>query len=431
LSVAGEDHVWIGDGDYHPLTGVPNFEAVQLQPSDVATPDAQQQVAAQLVSHLAKYPAVQAVVGMVGAAGGNTKLLVASRGDALEGSALQGGWQLLQHLASSPSIKAAAQAHPQPYAPWQIIDQGGQVMSAELPGAQTEASLAAAFNEGGKPNQRAMVQNMISGLPQDRRVAVLIGGPSGAGKSSLIEDIKKMAGDRKVVVLSGDMYFKDVDDPNFPKTPTGSWYFDDVKAMDMDRFKNDIAQLISTGQADVPVYNFKDVRPGGWHIPGVTVTGYREDKPEHLEIGPNDLLVIDSLHSTNPMIVDKLQSVGLDHASVYLDSEKADDRLLRRIVRDYATRSRSPQQTLSDWDNSTFPGEVHFVRPTLAEIDPSRDVFLITKFNTDLGLSRPDIEHKVAVQKQYGVAPTYEAFATPDDQMPEYARTHPAGSAAA
>jgi len=78
---------------------------------------------------------------------------------------------------------------------------------------------------------------------------------------------------------------------------------------------------------------------------------------------------------------------------------------------------------MADWDNTTFPGEVHFVRPTVLQLDPAQDVFLITKFPADLGLTRPQIDHKVAVLKEYGLGPSYAAFGTPDEQMGAFTDT--------
>jgi len=148
-----------------------------------------------------------------------------------------------------------------------------------------------------------------------------------------------------------------------------------------------------------------------------------EGKTTPVDMGADDILVIDSLHATNKDLISKLDALDLPHSSVYLDSEEGNVRLLRRMVRDFDSRGRSPQQTLSDWDNTTFPGEVNFVRPTLMQLDPAQDVFITNKFPKDQALSREEIDHKVGEQAKYGLTPTYEAFATPDTGLPAFTQT--------
>ena len=229
-----------------------------------------------------------------------------------------------------------------------------------------------------------------------------------------------MAGDRKVVAITGDMYFRDMDDPDYPLTSQGAYDWDHPDAMHVGELAGDISKLIEKGSADMPIYDFTAVPKGGWRHPVNGVTGARQDAKQHLELGANDILVIDSLHATNEAIVGPLTSTGLPHVSLYLDSARSEDRLLRRIVRDYATREGTAERTISYWDLSTFPGEVHFIRPTLIQLDPAHDLYYVTKFGTDLGLTREQIEHKTAKLAEFGLTPTYAAFGTPDEKLPEF-----------
>lgn len=400
------------------------FTSIPSRAMDVAVagPAADKQsIADQLVAHMRAYPSVRTTVAMLPTADGNTNLLVAGRADAVSQSAPDGVYGIIADLSGSPSIKDASHGGWKSFQTPAPLQGHDDVQEVRVPGRQTVASFAKALDEGEQPNRKDVLQRMLNDLPRGRRVALLLGGPSGAGKTSLTKDLQALTGDRKIVTLTGDMYFRDMDDPDYPLTPQGAYNWDAPNAMHLDDLASDISKLIGDGKADIPIYDFTATRPGGWHKPVHDATGMRLDKREHLELGQDDILVIDSLHATNDAVIDQLDKVGLPHVSVYLDSPHAEDRLLRRIVRDFAQREGSADRTLSYWDLTTFPGEVNFIRPTLLNLDAGRDVHYVTKFNTDLGLSRDQIDHKVHELDRYGLAPTYQAFGTPDDQLPTLA----------
>jgi uridine kinase len=332
-----------------------------------------------------------------------------------------GQWQVMRDLCSSPTIKAEATGKGLPFTPAQPFDASGRAVQIRLPGAVSEETLVKALSEGGKPNQTEMLRELVANLPKGVRVAVLMAGPSAAGKSTLAAQIKEFAGDRHVAEFPGDMYFRDADDPELPKTASGGVYWDDPKAMHFDEMAGAIARLIKDGHADIPVYDFSAVRPGGWHDPSCTGKGMRTDQVTPLDMGGDDILVIDSLHAANAQVVDKLKALDLPHATVYLDAEKTEDRLVRRMVRDFGVRGRSPQETLKDWDMSTYPGEVNFVRPTVMEMDPAQDLALFNKFPNDLGIDRAELDHKVEMLDRHGLAPTYPALKTADDGLGAFA----------
>jgi adenosine deaminase len=410
---------------FTPLPSASDIDATTVRA--LGSPGERTRVASALLEHLQAFPSVTTTIALAPAGPEMTHVLVAGRPEAIDGNSLSGAYGVLAHLSGSESIKQAAAAHPGVSSTPVAVDGAARVYAFDLPGEQSLTTVSKALAEGQIPNQKPMLAHLLDSLPKDRRVAVLIGGPSGAGKSSLIKDLQKMAGDRKVAVLTGDMYFRDVDDPDYPKTVQGGLDFDNPQAMHMDEMAHDISQLIHTGQADLPVYDFAAKRPGGWQHPVPDgISGVRQATPNHTELGNNDLLVIDSLHATNASVIGELDALNLPHASVYLDTPRSDDRLLRRVVRDYAERGASAERTLAYWDMSTFPGEVHYIRPTLSSLSPTRDVFYTTQFPADQGLSRTEIEHKVAEQKAYGIAPTYGAFATPEAKLAEFAKAETA-----
>ena len=400
----------LGDTQIAPVSG--SWEAARAGVADA------------LLSQLKAWPSLHATIAVGQRADGSTGLLVASGTKELDQSEPEGIEGIISCLASSPAVKQAEAGSPAPFEAATAVKSSADASVYELrvPGRLDAAAVSAAIARGRQPNQRDMLAGFLEGLPKGQRAVVLLAGPSGAGKTSLIKDLQALAGDRKVVALTGDMYFRDVDDPEYPKTAQGTLDFDSPAAMHMDELASDVARLVRDGKADIPVYDFAASRPGGWRAPVSGVTGVRLDRKSHLELGADDILVIDSIHAANEQVVNPLQAAGLPHHTLYLDSQKAEDRLLRRIVRDFATREGSADRTLQFWDLSTFPGEVNYVRPTLLQMDPARDLYYVTRFDNDLGLSRDQIEHKVAELDAWGLAPTYDAFRTPDDGMAAFAQ---------
>ncbi|MDQ7824139.1 MAG: hypothetical protein RDV48_15160 [Candidatus Eremiobacteraeota bacterium] len=413
---------------FSPVPGLPHIAMASLngtKPSDEAQCRALEE---QMTGYMRAWPSVTSVIAVEHTGENGSAALVKSRPDAVAGSTLQGVYEVVERLSSSPSIKEAATRYPSQFHVVKCLheDKSGTLHEVHLPGSQTAESVSRALGEGGVPNRLDQVKELIESLPRGKRVALILAGPSSGGKSSLIEQVKEFAeqAGRRAVELQGDMYFKDIDDPNYPRTPDNrSLYWDSIEAVDINRFKEDISELIRSGSADVPVYNFTDTRPGGWRLPDVRFTGFREEKPRHMEIGDDDILVIDSLHAANEEIISHLDRLGLAHATIYLDSERAEDRLLRRMVRDYSNRGGIlPRGSLEVWDRTIWPGEKQFVRPTILQMDPARDTFLVTKFPKDPGLSREEIDARVELLDKYGLAPTYEALTAPPDKLGEMAR---------
>lgn len=415
---------------FEEVKGVPGMAVATVESEDMATPEARQALGQEMLQHMRTWPSTTAVI-TVAPGSDRSQLMVASRPEAVEQPKLEGVYQVVQHLASAESIKKAAKAWPCRFETVRSENSDGTLHSLRLPGPQTAETVSQALAEGGQAMQYEQLRNLIHNLPAGR-IALLVPGPSAAGKSGVAKQIAEYAKEagRNTVDLMGDMYFKDVDQGGTPKTPDGSEYWDHVEYMDMDKLKSDIGDLVGKGSADTPVYNFQDVRPGGWRMP-TTVTGFREETPKRMEMGENDILVIDSLHAANEQIVEHLEGLGLPHATVYLDSPSADDRILRRLVRDYESRGgRLPEVTFDIWDQTTWPGETDFVRPTILQLDPAQDVFLITRFPKDLGLDRAQLEKRSAEMAEFGLPPSYEAYGASLEDLPALARKEEARLAA-
>jgi uridine kinase len=187
---------------------------------------------------------------------------------------------------------------------------------------------------------------------------VLISGPSSSGKTTFAQrlGIQLMTNYYHPFSLSLDDYF--VDRKNTPRDETGDYDFESIYALDLDYFNRDLTRLLSGEEIDMPTYDF--------------TTGTRIYRGKKLKLKENSLLIIEGIHALNPELtahinprhiykvyVSALTSISLDDHNWI---PTADNRLLRRIVRDYRFRNYSPVETIARWP-SVRKGEDKWIYP--------------------------------------------------------------------
>ena len=193
---------------------------------------------------------------------------------------------------------------------------------------------------------------------------VLITGPTSSGKSTFCKrlSVQLMACGLRPVSFSTDDYF--VNRLDTPKLPDGSFDFDNFETVDHRYLQEDVLRLIRGEEVEVPEYNF--------------VTGLREFNGKRLRLEPGSILLIEGIHALNPMLLDKIQdnvkfrifintitSISLDDHNCIPTS---DNRLLRRIVRDYNKGAFSARETISNWPN-VRKAEVKWIYPYQEDAD--------------------------------------------------------------
>lgn len=176
---------------------------------------------------------------------------------------------------------------------------------------------------------------------------VLITGPSSSGKTTFCKRLSvqlKACGLRPISFSTDDYFVNRVDTP---KLPDGSYDFDNFDTVDHDALQRDIITLLGGGEVDVPEYNF--------------TTGIREYNGKRLKLGHHTVLLVEGIHALNPMLtnlipdnqkyrifISTLTSTALDNHNWIPTS---DNRLLRRIIRDYNKGAFTARQTISQWPN--------------------------------------------------------------------------------
>ena len=144
--------------------------------------------------------------------------------------------------------------------------------------------------------------------------------------------------------LSMDDYF--LEREQTPKDANGKYDFECLEAIDLKLLDKQIGQLLNGEKIKVPTYNF--------------TLGEKEFR-EEMQLGENDILVIEGIHALDDRITknaprDRIYKIYISPLTeLNIDSHNristSDSRLLRRIVRDNRTRSYSVEKTLSQWPN--------------------------------------------------------------------------------
>lgn len=174
---------------------------------------------------------------------------------------------------------------------------------------------------------------------------VTIAGPSSSGKTTTTTKLAHMLTRMGMVLvpLTVDNYFFDL--ALHPKDEYGDYDFETPQALDLQLVNEHLKRLIAGEQVLIPFHDFK--------------TGLRHNDHTPMQIGPADVILIDSLHGLFPEMTQ-----GIDDAikcRVYIEPllqmkdaagdyvRWADLRLMRRMVRDASHRAYKPQRTLEHW----------------------------------------------------------------------------------
>jgi uridine kinase len=202
------------------------------------------------------------------------------------------------------------------------------------------------------------------GDPDNPVRLVLITGPTSSGKSTFCKrlSIQLKACGLHPISFSTDDYF--VNRLDTPKLPDGSFDFDNFDTVDHDYLQEDLLKLLAGEEVEVPEFNF--------------VTGLREFNGKKLRLGERSVLLIEGIHALNPLLSDKVPKnekfkIFINTiTSISLDSHNciptSDNRLLRRIVRDFLKGAFTARETISNWPN-VRRSEVRWIYPFQEDAD--------------------------------------------------------------
>lgn len=187
---------------------------------------------------------------------------------------------------------------------------------------------------------------------------VLISGPSSSGKTTTTKRlaIQLMTNLLKPQMISLDDYF--VDREHTPCDEKGEYDYESLYALDLPKFNADLSDILFGKDVELPTYNFE--------------TGQREYRGNHIHLDDNSILLIEGIHGLNPELTshipDKMKYRVYVSALTTLSIDDhnwvptTDNRLLRRIIRDYKYRGTSAEETIRRWP-SVRRGEEKWIFP--------------------------------------------------------------------
>ena len=187
---------------------------------------------------------------------------------------------------------------------------------------------------------------------------VLLAGPSSSGKTTSCKrlSIQLAVNGLKPLQISLDDYFVDRD--KTPKDENGEYDFESIYALNLDLLNDQFNALFRGEEVDLPKYDF----PSGKSI----------KSGKKLKLEPNNVLVVEGIHALNPELTAHIpeEQIYRVYASalttILLDNHNyiptTDNRLLRRIIRDYKYRGVSAQETIHRWP-SVKAGENKWIFP--------------------------------------------------------------------
>lgn len=227
------------------------------------------------------------------------------------------------------------------------------------------------FNQAIDANHATDIINISEAL-QEKKIAkiaeeiasrkgvklVLLAGPSSSGKTTSCKrlSIQLAVNGLKPLQISLDDYF--VDREKTPKDASGEYDYESIYALDLDLINEQFNALFRGEEVELPKYDFQ--------------SGKSKKSGNRLKMNDNNVLVVEGIHALNPELTAHIpqEQIFRVYASalttILLDNHNyiptTDNRLLRRIIRDYKYRGVSAQETIHRWP-SVRTGENKWIFP--------------------------------------------------------------------
>lgn len=224
------------------------------------------------------------------------------------------------------------------------------------------------------------IADQIAELPDVKMV--LISGPSSSGKTTFSKrlSLQLLTCGLKPVAISLDDYF--VDREKTPLDENGDYDYESLYSLNLPLFNQQLGQLLNGEEVELPRYDFP--------------TGKSVMSGKRMKLDSNTVLILEGIHALNPLLTEKiddkhkfkiyvsaLTTIKLDNHN-YIPT--TDNRLIRRIVRDYKYRGMSPEETIARWP-SVRRGEDKWIFP----FQENADVMFNSALLYELGVLRERI----------------------------------------
>lgn len=225
------------------------------------------------------------------------------------------------------------------------------------------------------------IAESVASRPDCRMVC--IAGPSGSGKTTTAYrlSIQLAVCGKRTKILSMDDYF--LERSKTPRDAEGNYDFEAIEALDLNLLNSHIDALLEGRSVRLPRFDF--------------LNGTRESGPE-LILEAGEILIIEGIHGLNDQVgpdvpdsvkfllyLSPLTGVNLDRHN---RTSTTDNRLLRRLVRDYRTRGKKPEATLLQWP-SVVRGAARHIFPYQERADAMFNSALVYELSVLKGYAEP------------------------------------------
>lgn len=219
-------------------------------------------------------------------------------------------------------------------------------------------------------------------ISNNKRIA-LLAGPSSSGKTTTSRKLSLYLASLgyNALPISLDDFF--VERNETPLDENGEKDYECIEALDMELFTNTLNDLLAGRGVKLPHYNF--------------IAGMKDYDEDETFLGEKDILVIEGLHAINPKLlanvdisvcykiyISPLTPLNIDRHNYISTTE---NRLIRRIVRDFRTRGKSAEESLATW-NSVRKGEEQYIFP----YTDTSDAILNTAYTYEIGVLKVYVE---------------------------------------
>ena len=269
---------------------------------------------------------------------------------------------------------------------WQNIIGIGTVGEFNKAVQQGHAETIINVSEALQEKKIARIGDMIAERKGVRMV--LIAGPSSSGKTTTCKrlSIQLLTHGIRPVQISLDDYF--VDRERTPRDEKGDYDYECLHALDIELMNKQFNALFRGEEVELPRYNFQ--------------TGKSEKSGQKLQLGENDILVVEGIHALNPELTaqipseQKFQVYASALTTILLDTHNyiptTDNRLLRRIIRDVKYRGCPARDTIRRWP-SVRAGENKWIFPFQENADAMFNTAMIYELAAIRTQAEPALEH--------------------------------------
>ena len=212
--------------------------------------------------------------------------------------------------------------------------------------------------------QIAKIADEIAEKYNDGVRIVLISGPSSSGKTTFCKrlQVQLLTNTIHPIAISLDDYY--INRVDTPLDESGEYDFESLYAIDLPLFNSDLKKILAGEEVALPTYDF--------------TIGQRVYKGNTIKMGKNSVLVMEGIHALNPELLPGIEQSAMYKiyvsalTTIALDDHNwiptTDNRLIRRIVRDYQFRKYSAKETISRWA-SVRKGEDKWIFPYQEDAD--------------------------------------------------------------